>query len=309
MITGLIIPIDTIRVVKKLQLALKLSKLSDITHIWFPCPVDEDKKAFDVSVTQMQVDKFSNKIAYFKLEKVNKIEIRAQFAVSSHQIAKNICKTDKFLISSESVQADDKQIVKIAQDLTKDKRANEEIAQACFDWVVSYLKYANPIPGLYSALQSLTDRKVDCGGFAALLVALLRATKIPARCVFGWTVQSKHGYHAWAEYFDRQKQKWISMDPSIAHLGQRTKLKAGFGFINDERMILSVGEDIELKGDDKFTWTTPLLQLPLIVSLNKQLIHQQNKAAFADPKISLSGKVFEYHFYQPVKSRPLFLRK
>lgn len=255
---------------KKLQLVLKLSKLSDTTHIWFPCPVYEDEKAFDIPVTQMQIDKFGNKIACFKLKKVNKIEIQTQFAVSSHQIAKNVCKINNFLISSKSVPADNKQIFKIVKDLTKNQNSDKKMAQACFDWVVSHLEYANPIPGLYSALEALTNGKVDCGGFATLLVALLRAAKIPARCVFGWAIRSKHGYHAWAEYFDRQKQKWIPLDPSVAHLGKRTQLAAGFGFINDKRTILSVGEDIGLKGVDGFVWSTPLLQSPVVISLNEK---------------------------------------
>lgn len=259
---------------KKLQLALKLSKLSDITHIWFPCPIYEDKKTFDISVTQMQTDKFGNKIAYFKLEKVNKIEIQAQFAVSSCQVARNICKADNFLASSKSIQVNDEQITEIVKNLVKDKKSDKKTAQTCFDWVASHLEYANPIPGLYSALQALTDRQVDCGGFATLLTALLRAVKIPARCVFGWAIKSKSGYHAWTEYFNRQKQKWIPIDPSVANLGKRTKLNAGFGFINDERIILSVGENIELRGSDEFTWSTPLLQSPVVVSFNKEKIPQ-----------------------------------
>lgn len=259
---------------KKLKLALKLSKLSDITHIWFPCPIYEDKKTFDIPVTQMQTDKFGNKIAYFKLEKVNKIEIRAQFTVSSYQTAKNICKADKFLASSKSVQANDKQITEIVKNLIKDKKSDQETARICFDWIISYLVYANPIRGLRTSLRALTDRRVDCGGFATLLVALLRAAKIPARCVFGWAIRSKSGYHAWAEYFERQKQKWIFMDPSVAHLGKRTKLNAGFGFINDERTVLSVGEDIKLRGSDGFAWSTPLLQSPVVVSINEEKIPQ-----------------------------------
>lgn len=178
------------------------------------------------------------------------------------------CEPKKFLHPNQFVQSDDATIINIAEILIKNYSTDEEKARSCFNFVVSYLAYANPIHGLYSSLQALTDRRVDCGGFSTLLVALLRAIKISARCVFGWAIQSKFGYHAWVEFYDRQKKVWVPADPSVSHLGNRTKLDAGFGFINDYRIALSVGEDIDLVGN-KIFWTTPLLQSPVVVSFNE----------------------------------------
>lgn len=109
---------------------------------------------------------------------------------------------------------------------------------------------------------------MDCGGFSTLLTALLRAVKIPARCVFGWALKSKSGYHAWVEFFDQHKHSWIPCDPSVAHLGIRIKLDAGFGFINDDRVVFSVGEDLNLPGNN-IEWNVPLLQSPVVVSFDK----------------------------------------
>ena len=166
------------------------------------------------------------------------------------------------------VQSDCPAIKKVAKSLVVGETNDNGKAKKCFDWVVGYLEYANPIRGLYSSLQALTDRKVDCGGFTTLFTALLRASNIPARCVFGWAVESKYGYHAWAEFFDKKKHCWVRCDPSVTHLVNRTKLDAGFGFINDHRVIFSVGEDLDLVGDNVI-WNVSLFQSPVVVSVDK----------------------------------------
>ncbi|KKU06591.1 MAG: hypothetical protein UX10_C0028G0019 [Candidatus Magasanikbacteria bacterium GW2011_GWA2_45_39] len=256
---------------KHLSLTLELSNLGKTTHIWFPAPQGEDDEAkswFNLVPTEIQTEKkYGNKIAYFYFFK-NTITINANFPVSGIAASSRRDVGTPFLRPNRFVQSDDDVIKKLAESLTENFQTDEEKARRCFDFVVDYLIYANPIRGLYSSLQALTDRGVDCGGFSTLLTALLRAAKIPARCVFGWAIRSKFGYHAWVEYFDRQKSAWVPTDPSVVNLGNRTKLDAGFGFINDDRVTLSVGEDIDLVGE-KIRWTTPLLQSPVVVSLNE----------------------------------------
>lgn len=266
---------------KTLRLTLCVSNLGKQTHVWFPA----SQGKFSIIPTEIQADKkYGNKIAYFYFSEkdspfrppagragtertvLNKIQIVASFPITQH--LNSSANIKQFLRPNRFVQSDDKTIISLAENLTKNCVLDEEKARRCFDFVANYLTYANPIRGLYSSLQALTDRGVDCGGFSTLLVSLLRAVKIPARCVFGWAIQSKFGYHAWAEYYDRQKEVWISADPSVTHLKKKTKLDAGLGFINDDRVTLSVGEDIDLVGE-RIKWTTPLLQSPVIVSVDK----------------------------------------
>lgn len=177
---------------------------------------------------------------------------------------------DNAISFSTHIQSTDRNIRRIAYELTRNASTTEEKAKKCFEWVVRYLVYANTIRGLYSSLQALTDRHVDCGGFATLLVALLRSIRIPARCVFGWAKESRSGYHAWVEHFDEHSKVWIPSDPSVAHLGKRTKLDGGFGFINDPRIVVSVGEDLVLEGED-IQWGVPLFQTPVVVSLRDRV--------------------------------------
>ena len=263
---------------KRLSLALEVSNLGETTHIWFPAAPGSDEKIrtwFDITPTEIQTDKkYGNKIAYFYFSHKDSpwrtprrvLKIVAVYPITETKTL--YCEPKKFLHPNQFVQSDDATIINIAEILIKNYSTDEEKARSCFNFVVSYLAYANPIHGLYSSLQALTDRRVDCGGFSTLLVALLRAIKISARCVFGWAIQSKFGYHAWVEFYDRQKKVWVPADPSVSHLGNRTKLDAGFGFINDYRIALSVGEDIDLVGN-KIFWTTPLLQSPVVVSFNE----------------------------------------
>lgn len=248
---------------------LELSGLGHKTHIWFPLPQrikgDPTEWLKESNFKIVTDKKFNNKSAYF-LTSEPKLIISVEFPLSNNSYKKDNPKI--FLKSNFMIQSDHPTIRNIANSLTAGKTDDSEKSKKCFDWVVDYLEYANPIRGLYSSLQALTDRKVDCGGFSTLLTALLRALKIPSRCVFGWAVESKFGYHAWVEFFDRQKSLWILCDPSVAHLGNRTKLDAGFGFINDNRVMFSVGEDLNLAGDG-IKWNTPLLQSPVAVSVDK----------------------------------------
>lgn len=254
---------------KRLKLDAELSGLGAKTHVWFPVPAGNDKAIeswFDVLPTKIRTDKKNgNKIAYFFFSGLNRIQIEANFPISQPKIFS--CDKKQFLVPNRFVVSNDAATIYISHQLTRSLRSDNDKARYCFDWVVEYLSYGNPIRGLYSSLQALTDRHVDCGGFSTLLVALLRSIGIPARCVFGWAIRSKYGYHAWVEYFDREKSGWISLDPSVAHLGKRTKLDAGFGFIHDERVTFSVGEDLVLEGSG-ITWPTPLLQAPVVVSLD-----------------------------------------
>lgn len=259
---------------KKLKMNLELSGLGDKTHVWFPLPQrtsgNPEKWLNPINFKVVTDKKFGNKQAYF-LTSFSKLKILAEFPIGGchceeHQRRDN-------LIPNLLVQSDHPAIRNIANSLVAGITDDSGKAKKCFDWVVDYLEYANPIRGLYSSLQALTDRKVDCGGFSTLLTALLRALKIPSRCVFGWAVESKFGYHAWVEFFDNKKCLWIPCDPSVAHLGNRTKLDAGFGFINDKRVIFSVGEDLNLIGDG-IKWDIPLLQSPVVVTLSKNNIPQ-----------------------------------
>lgn len=256
----------------KLRLELKLNGLGDQTHVWFPIPKQYNKEViatFSIPPRTVEIEKkFQNVFAYYCFD--DKTATLSMTVGSTGDRGRDE-PTDRELMFSNNVQSTDRNIRRISYELTRNASTTEEKAKKCFDWVVGYLVYDHPIRGLYSSLQALTDRHVDCGGFSTLLVALLRSIRIPARCVFGWARDSRSGYHAWVEHYDENKKGWIPSDPSVVHLGKRTKLRAGFGFIDDPRIAVSVGEDLMLDGVG-IQWGVPLFQTPVIVSITAQNI-------------------------------------
>lgn len=255
---------------KTMQLNFELRNLGRRTHIWFPlAPADQDTAKIVISPVPHKIiteNIWRNAIAYYLISQ-QQFSIKARYPVSIYSASLHAKILPAYTSSNSYVNSADESIKEIARSLTDACNSDEDRVKKCFDWVVNYLEYANPIGGLYSSVQALADRRVDCGGFSTLLVALIRSLSIPARCMMGWAVRSKHGYHAWVEYFDSAASRWVPLDPSAAHLGQRTKLDAGFGYIRDERVAVSVGEDLLLTGE-KIRWRAPLLQIPVVVSLD-----------------------------------------
>lgn len=97
-----------------------------------------------------------------------------------------------------------------------------ETVRAIYDWVRQNLTYAGYLADDFGALYALREHSGDCTEYAALVVALARASHIPAR-VLGGYVMLQHGtprpqdYHNWAEVFidgawrtvDAQKHSWL----------------------------------------------------------------------------------------------------
>jgi hypothetical protein len=97
-----------------------------------------------------------------------------------------------------------------------------QAARNIYDWVVSNIAYAGYIADDLGALYALTEKKGDCTEYAFLVVALARASQIPARMVGGYVIDRNSApradeYHNWAELYlegawrivDAQKQNWL----------------------------------------------------------------------------------------------------
>lgn len=97
-----------------------------------------------------------------------------------------------------------------------------QTARNMYDWVVSNIAYAGYFADDLGALYALTEKKGDCTEYAFLVVALARASQIPARMVGGYVIDRNSApradeYHNWAELYlegawrivDAQKQNWL----------------------------------------------------------------------------------------------------
>ena len=141
----------------------------------------------------------------------------------------NLDARNRYLVPSEKVESDHPDIVKLAEELTRDKKSDAEKSRAIHDWVIANVSYD---PAVYfdgidrsdTALETLNSRLADCDGYARLNAALHRAAGIPARIVLGTLIDRASGEtwdgigpaevnHAWNEVFI--DGRWMIQDPTL----------------------------------------------------------------------------------------------
>lgn len=178
---------------------------------------------------------------------------------------------EQFITSNRFLAGDHPGFQKFAEELSAGFSDPVEITKAFNNFTMIYLDYQNPIEGLYLALEALQKKAVDCGGFATFFVSLCHASKIPARVVSGFFVESetskndgKNLMHAWAEFM-LPDGRWIPVDPSTEQLfdRNRTRRSGRFGFVGSDRVIFSKGCDIPLVIDGENIFVD-ILQNPLV---------------------------------------------
>jgi len=119
------------------------------------------------------------------------------------------------LASSPFLQADNPDIVRRARAIIKGKKTPAEKARALYEWVYRNVK-KKPTVSLPSALDVLHHMEGDCNEHTYLLVALARASGIPARIYVGILYnEGAFYYHAWPALYIGD---WWEMDPTIGQL-------------------------------------------------------------------------------------------
>ncbi len=113
-----------------------------------------------------------------------------------------------------------------------------------FNWVQNHMTYVYP-PEARGAIPAFESGTGDCGQYSALFITLCRIAGIPARQQSGFNfIPGNTGYHVWSEIY-LPPYGWIPMDATREN---------GFGFIDNTRLIASVGMNIPLKHVPK--WST-----------------------------------------------------
>ncbi len=128
------------------------------------------------------------------------------------------------LKSTQYLQSDNKQVVKLARDAVGNSTDAAEAARKIESFVAGYITKKNLSVGYASAAEVASSRQGDCTEHAVLTAAMCRAVGIPARVVFGLVyvdefLDRKHvfGGHAWTEA--RIGDKWIGLDATRAPNG------------------------------------------------------------------------------------------
>ncbi len=122
-----------------------------------------------------------------------------------------------FLNSVQQITWDsESEASKLASDITKGLKTDDEKIFAIYNFVVNNFKYdyeklAN-LPSTYlpDANAMLNDKTGICYDFSSLFAVMLRSQGIPAKLVKGYT-DNVEGYHAWNEVLN-SKGQWIVVD-------------------------------------------------------------------------------------------------
>ncbi len=119
----------------------------------------------------------------------------------------------KYLASSKNCQVKNIVIQDLAKTLTSKLKSDYEKGKKLFNWVrdnIQYKKYRNTRRG---AVKTLQTKKGNCVDQSHLLIALSRASGIPARYVKGGNCKFSNGYvsgHIWTQMYINKK--WVVAD-------------------------------------------------------------------------------------------------
>lgn len=159
------------------------------------------------------------------------IDTRALYPVDSNMLPDDV---RGYLFPEPGIQSDDPQIVAKANELVSNTATQVEAMDAIQTWVggnIGY-DYTFSLPGDASSV--FRNRSGICSGYANLIVALLRASGIPARvrigCVakWGWGVGDEGGRHAWIEVY-LPDMGWVASDPqATANFVDTSHMFGGF---------------------------------------------------------------------------------
>ncbi len=205
----------------------------------------------------------------------------------------------------------------LARDLTVDSEGIYDKAQSIFDYVNTNMNYDDsPLFARKGSVSALYNLKGICTDFASLMVALLRASNIPARMVGGYLFdevarESGQQYwsgseiaHAWVEFY-MPGFGWIPADPTHIYYLNDIRLPARQSFAatpNWGHVVSSYGVEaatytlqgnhyggavLNVSGSDQFFSEHRKLSEEIYVYIN------QNQRVFfqdAKPQISEQGR-------------------
>lgn len=114
-----------------------------------------------------------------------------------------------YLVPTVNCQSDDLEVISLARAITKNLTSMYDKAEAIFNWFkskVSYKLYSNTV---YGAKATLTRKIGNCCDQAHALIALMRASGIPARYAHNSGLFGGLG-HVWVQVY--VSGKWMNID-------------------------------------------------------------------------------------------------
>lgn len=147
-----------------------------------------------------------------------------------------------YLQDEEYIACSNPTMISLAQSLTAGAASDYEKAQLIFDYVNTAMTYdESDVYAGQGSLSALFNLRGVCTDFSALMVALLRAAKIPARIVGGYLFKELSEIedfqifsgtnlaHAWVEFY-QEGFGWVPADPTQSYYMKGIRLPARQSF-------------------------------------------------------------------------------
>lgn len=194
------------------------------------------EETFSHEVQNIQVNDNGNRMANFIIDSLapgQSETLRIEYVLGVQPNTQNLNSDandiDTYLQSGAKIQSDHPEIMALAQKINANADNDSEKLQNIAAYVDSHMKYNENSPAKNKgALSALQNGEGVCEDYAALYVALSRASGIPARQVNGYAdpkrtgeswnkekVVSLRGYrHSWAEVYLKDLG-WVAVDPTF----------------------------------------------------------------------------------------------
>jgi transglutaminase-like putative cysteine protease len=140
---------------------------------------------------------------------------------------------------------------RIADTLASKSPSAYDRVVAANSWVSNHLRY-QVSPATRSAVEALEDRSGDCDEHATLMLALLRATGIPARRATGLLYNfDTLSAHAWVEVGLPKRDgavHWFIVDPTLAGTSPAEEEKTTYVQFRNRTLLYPMRPSVSLKG-------------------------------------------------------------
>jgi len=207
-------------------------KTRQVGEVDFPV-LDRGVKQMRVKIPRLAVGEEATAVITFE---VHKRLIEAPTETSVYQVPRSDREMAKFLNPSPYIESKDPKVKAIASQVISGKEQAWDQVAAIFDWVRANVKYEFA-EQIKPATAALKDGQGDCEELSSLVVAMCRASKIPARAV--WV--PGHTYPEFCLSDEAGKGHWF---PCQAAGADRQ-----FGSMNEDRPIIQKGDNFIVPPD------------------------------------------------------------
>ncbi len=213
---------------------------------------------------QLITDEYGNQYAEFDLADISPgttIPVQIRYRVTVNELACDLTNCegeipDIFNRPELHIESNNVQIVQLAQQLSEGTQTACEQVRAFYDYIGNNLVYSYNGAD-WGAQAALGEMGADCTEYASLMIALSRASGIPARYVEGLRVVGEEVQddarteHAWLEVY-LPGIGWTPMDPTLGRSSlSRDKY---FARMTPDHLIVTVGRNPStLRGSSYWT--------------------------------------------------------